>query len=251
MAAHQVTVRVDRSSPVPLYHQLAEQLRAAIDDGTLSPGDPFENEVSMAERLHLSRPTVRRAIQDLVDHGLVVRRRGIGTTIANRKVHRKVELTSLYDDLARDGRTPRTRVVAREITSNPAAAAALDLPRSSDLLSITRVRSAGDSALAVMQNWLPAEYADLTTEDLEREGLYALLRDRGVKPVVARQSIGARMPTPAERRLLGLKGAQPVLTMSRVAFDATGSAIEFGDHVYRAEDYLIEVMIDERGARGR
>ena len=67
MSAMQLEVVIDRESPVPLYHQLSEQLCAAISDGRLQPGDPFENEVAVAERLSLSRPTVRRAIQELVD----------------------------------------------------------------------------------------------------------------------------------------------------------------------------------------
>ena len=97
MSAMQLEVVIDRESPVPLYHQLAEQLTAAIDDGRLEPGDPFENEVALATRLSLSRPTVRRAIQEMVDQGLLVRRRGLGTTVANRKVHRKARLSSLFD----------------------------------------------------------------------------------------------------------------------------------------------------------
>ena len=87
-------VSIDRTSPVPLYHQLAEQLTAAITDGELRPGDPFENEIAMSGRLGLSRPTVRRAISELVGQGLLIRRRGIGTTVANQMVHRKAELTS-------------------------------------------------------------------------------------------------------------------------------------------------------------
>ena len=59
---HQIPVVIDRSSPVPLYHQLAEQLTAAVENGTLRPGDPFENELALAARLDLSRPTVRRAM---------------------------------------------------------------------------------------------------------------------------------------------------------------------------------------------
>ena len=105
-----VDVRIDRETPVPLYHQLAEQLSASIASGVLQPGDPFENEVAMAERLRLSRPTVRRAIQELVDQGMLVRRRGLGTTVADRKVHRQAELSSLFDDLRREGRaTPAPR----------------------------------------------------------------------------------------------------------------------------------------------
>lgn len=246
MSPHRVSVSIDRASPVPLYHQLAEQLSAAVADGTLQPGDPFENEIALAERLSVSRPTVRRAIQEMVDQGLLVRRRGLGTTVANRKVHRRAELSSLFDDLAREGRTPNTRVLEYETVEDERAAAALDLPADTPLLSVVRLRLAGDAPLAIMHNWLPPAHADISREELESTGLYAALRERGVKPVVARQSIGARMPTAAERRHLRIRGTQPLLTMSRMAFDAGGNAVEYGDHAYRAEDYTIDLMVDER-----
>lgn len=244
--AKQVGVVIDRASPVPLYHQLAEQLGEAISSGVLQPGDPFENEVAIVERLNLSRPTVRRAIQELVDQGLLLRRRGLGTTVAARKVHRRAELTSLWDDLARAGALPTTKVLSHELVQDERVATALDLPLDTVFLSIVRLRSSGDAPLAVLQNWLPPGLDDLTRERLEDEGLYALLRERGVRPVVAHQSIGARTPTARERKYLGIRGSEPVLTMSRSAFDAVGKAVEFGDHCYRASTYTIEVMIDER-----
>ncbi len=246
MAAQQISVMIDRLSPVPLYHQLAEQLAGAITDGRLQPGDPFENEVAVAERLQVSRPTVRRAIAELVDQGLLVRRRGLGTTVANRKVHRRFELTSLYDDLERDGREPRTSVLELGTTTDEAAAAELDLPADTPLLRMVRVRYAGDLPLALLTNWLPPEHSDLGEEELAQHGLYAALRQRGVKPVVAQQSIGARMPTAAERRHLEIRGSHPVLTMTRMAFDAAGNAVEFGSHSYRASEYTIDLMVDER-----
>jgi DNA-binding GntR family transcriptional regulator len=244
--AKQVGVQIDRSSPVPLYHQLAEQLSEAINSGELQPGDPFENEIALGERLSLSRPTVRRAIQELVDQGLLLRRRGLGTTVAARKVHRRAELTSLWDDLARSGGKPATRVLVHELVQDERVAGALDLPADSVFLSVVRVRSAGDTPLAVMHNWLPPGLNDITREQLEHQGLYAVLRERGVRPVVAHQSIGARTPTTIERRHLGIRGSEPVLTMTRSAFDAVGNPVEFGDHCYRASTYTIEVMIDER-----
>jgi DNA-binding GntR family transcriptional regulator len=244
--AIQVGVTIDRSSPVPLYHQLAEQLGTAIASGQLQPGDPFENEIALAERLSLSRPTVRRAILELVNKGLLLRQRGLGTTVANRKVHRRAELTSLYDDLKRDGGRPATVVLKHELVRDEQVAAALDLPADAELLSIVRLRYSADRPLAVMRNWLPPAFNDLTRERLEEAGLYAALRDRGVRPVVAHQTIGARMPTAAERRHLELKASEPVLTMTRSAFDSVGSPVEHGDHCYRAQDYSIEVMVDER-----
>jgi GntR family transcriptional regulator len=246
VVAKQLGIRIDRQSPVPLYHQLAEQLTGAIADGELQPGDPFENEMALSERLNLSRPTVRRPIQELVDQGLLLRRRGLGTTVAARKVHRRAELTSLWDDLARAGGSPRTRVLTHELVQDERVATALDLPPDSEFLSVVRLRSSDETPLAVMRNWLPPGLTDIARGELEEVGLYAVLRDRGVRPVVAHQSIGARTATPAERRHLGIRGSEPVLTMTRSAFDAVGNPVEFGDHCYRAASYTIEVMVDER-----
>nr|WP_026181311.1 GntR family transcriptional regulator [Demetria terragena] len=246
MSAMQVPIVIDRSSPVPLYHQLAQQFQQAVTDGRLQPGDPFENEVAIAQRLRLSRPTVRRAIQELVDQGLVIRRRGLGTTVSNRKVHRKVGLTSLYDDLQGAGQTPRTELLELELVENEPAAVGLDLPPDTPLLYVKRLRFAGDSPLALLQNWLPPAYHDLSEDELRTGGMYQALHNRGVRPVVARQSIGARMPTAPERRHLQLRGTQPLLTMTRLAFDSAGQAVEYGDHCYRAADYTIDLMLDER-----
>ncbi|EWT02419.1 GntR family transcriptional regulator [Intrasporangium oryzae NRRL B-24470] len=245
--AKQIDVRIDRDTPVPLYHQLAQQLEAAITSGELSPGEAFENEIAMADRLGLSRPTVRRAIQELVSQGLLLRRRGLGTTVASRQIHRRAELTSLYDDLKREGAgDPRTQVLSHEVVTDTTAATAMGVPLDTPLLRIVRLRSDGDHPLAVLRNWLPPAYSDITVEQLTTSGLYALLRDRGARPVVAHQRIGARPPSADERRHLCLRASQPVLTMTRTAFDAMGNPVEYGDHCYRAEDYSIEVMLDER-----
>jgi DNA-binding GntR family transcriptional regulator len=240
-------IQIDRASPVPLYHQLAEQLIAAISDGTLRPGDPFENEQAMSDRLSLSRPTVRRAISELVNKGLLVRRRGIGTTVANQMVHRKAELTSLYDDLEREGRTPRTDVLSLQCEAHDdRAAEALGLPPGTPVVAIVRLRYAGDAPLAIMRNWLPPAMNDLTVEALQQEGLYALLRARGIRPSVARQRIGARNATAEERRTLHLTKAEPLVTMTRSAYDADGTPVEFGDHCYRADQYSVEVVVSDR-----
>jgi DNA-binding GntR family transcriptional regulator len=244
--AKQLDLRIDRDSPVPLYHQLAEQLRAAVASGELEPGDAFENELALTQRLGLSRPTVRRAIQELVDLGLLVRRRGLGTTVANRRVHRRAELTSLYDDLRRAGARPRTDVLSLATEHNEVVAAALDLPAETELLAVVRLRWSQGRPLALLRNWLPPEHADVTAGDLDHDGLYAVLRERGIRPVVAHQSISARPPTAEERRHLRLKPSEPVLTMTRAAFDGSGRPVEYGDHSYRAQDYTVEVMVDQR-----
>ena len=239
-------VTIDRFSPVPLYHQLAEQLTAAITAGRLKPGDPFENELALTDRLSLSRPTVRRAMQEMVSQGLLVRKRGIGTTVANQIVHRRAELTSLYDDLAGEGRRPSTQVLSLQAgVTDECAAVALGLGASTPLVAIVRLRYAGDAPLALLHNWLPSAFSDLTPEQLQTDGLYSVLRRRGVRPALARQSFGARLATAKERRLLQLRGPSPLLTMTRCAFDAEGAPVEYGAHCYRSDQYSIDVMVHE------
>lgn len=242
----QLPIAIDRNSPVPLYHQLATQLTEAIESSTLKPGDLFENELALADRLELSRPTVRRAISELVAKGLLVRRRGIGTTVANKVVHRRNELTSLYDDLERTGRTPVTRVLdfdRERVDANAAEhlGVAPDVP----LIYIERLRLADETPLAVLRNWLPPRYDQITPEELQHTGLYALLRRSGARPVVARQTIGARPARPAERKALEIGRGEPVLTMTRDAYDAEGTPIEFGDHCYRADQYAFDITVHE------
>ena len=111
-AAVTLAVELDRSSPVPLYMtRLAQAIEAAIREGELVPGDRFENELALAKRLTLSRPTTRRAIQELVDKGLLVRKRGVGTQVVQSPTHGRMELTSLFDDLTRAGQQPTTQIL--------------------------------------------------------------------------------------------------------------------------------------------
>lgn len=242
--ATKLQVSIDRTSPVPLYHQLAQQLAAAIDTGVLQPGDAFENELSLADRLDLSRPTVRRAIVELVTRGLLVRRRGIGTTVAKEVIHRRNELTSLHDDLLRDGRVPLTQI--REFSTDfvdARAAAILGLEPDARLVYLERLRSVEEGPLALMRNWLAPTWADLDLDELVTQGLYSMMRRRGVMPSVAHQTIGARPAEPTERKALQMDKNDPVLTMTRRAYDAAGNPIEFGDHSYRYDRYLFDLTV--------
>ncbi|GLV50142.1 GntR family transcriptional regulator [Thermobispora bispora] len=240
-------IELDRSSPVPLYFQVAEQISEAIRRGDLAPGSRLDNEILLADRLGLSRPTVRQAIQYLVDKGLLVRKRGVGTQVVHGQVKRSVELTSLYDDLRRAGQKPSTRVLSFErVSADEAMAETLGLEPGTELIHIQRLRYASGEPLAILRNWLPAGPAQLTAEALEEHGLYELLRAAGIRLRVANQRIGAKAASAAEARLLGERRGAPLLTMVRTAYDDQGKAVEHGSHVYRASHYSLEVTLIER-----
>lgn len=238
---------LDRTGPIPLYFQVSQLIEQAILSGQLAPGDRLENEVSICERLGLSRPTVRRAIEELVGKGMLVRRRGLGTQVVHGQVTRGVELTSLYDDLVRAGKKPSTKILELKIVNATAQVAQqLGIGIGEEVVFLHRVRGSGKTPVAVMQNWLHPKYKALSKKELEQFGLYEWLRAKGTTIQVAKQKIGARRASAEEAELLDIDKNGPLLTMDRTAYDNTGIAIEYGHHCYRTDLYSFEFTIVER-----
>ncbi len=242
------SMHLDRASPIPLYFQVAQTLEAAILEGRLPPGTRLDNEVQLAETLGLSRPTMRRAMQYLVDKGVLVRRRGIGTRVVQPKVRRPLGLSSLYEDLAKSGQHPTTKVLSLTTEgASPEAAEALAIDVGAPVSAVIRLRSAAGMPIARMCNYLPhiipglAE--GLTTEALQEQGLYQVIRGLGVQLHAADQTIGARTASAEEARLLDERRGAALLTMQRTAFDDHGRAVEYGAHVYAASRYSFSLSM--------
>jgi GntR family transcriptional regulator len=239
-------VRLDHLSPVPLYHQAAQELERAIEDGRLPRGSKLDGELDLAEQLGISRPTMRAALKQLVDKGMLIRRRGIGTVVATKPVRRAVALTSLYDDLKESGSEPTTRVLDLEETvCPPEIAEHLGLGTSATVLRLERLRVAGNDPIALMHNFVPVGLLGIEREDLEMTGLYELFRRSAITPHVATQRVGARKAGDEEAELLEIEPGDPVLTMIRTAYDTSGRPIEYGSHSYPAESYWLEMMLVE------
>ncbi|HEX3790544.1 MAG TPA: GntR family transcriptional regulator [Pseudonocardiaceae bacterium] len=231
-------ISVDPNSPVPLYFQVAQHLERAIESGQIAAGDRLDNEIQLAQQLGLSRPTVRQALQYLVDKGLLVRKRGVGTQVVQAKFRRPIELTSLYEDLAGSGQQPTTTVLANTVEpADGTVAKALGVAEGTEVIVLRRLRFAHDEPIARLTNYLPPGLVELTTPALEQQGLYQLLRAQGVRPHAAIQAIGARTATSAEGRLLHETKGAALLTMERTAYDGHDRAIEYGSHIYRASRY--------------
>ena len=245
----ELNLMVDRGSPVPLYFQASRQIEDAIHTGVLPPGTRLENEVKLADRCGLSRPTIRRAIQELVNKGLLIRQRGVGTQVVdNPQVKRQVRLTSLFDDLAESGQEPTTQILLHDrVEADDGVAEQLGLGVGTELVYIERLRLAGGEPLAIMHNWLPVSLAGhLTSEELQVRGLYELLRASGVSMRLASQRMGARLATVDEADTLGLHPGAPLLTMERTTYDDAGRIVELGRHLYRADSYCFEVVLVDR-----
>jgi GntR family transcriptional regulator len=247
MTIEELGVTLTPASPIPLYHQIADQLQKAIETGRLTKGDFLPSEIDLAERWSVSRPTARRAIQQLVDHGMLVRRRGVGTQVIASHVQRGMRLSSLYDDLEGSGRHPTTKVLRLErAVADGLVARELAISVGDEVYELDRIRYADSRPLALMHNWVPADLGQqLTVERLETGGLYAQLRVAGVRPMVARQVIEAKAANDEEALLLGLSVGAPVLVSRRVLQDDSGRHVEYASHSFDATQYSIEMTVVE------
>jgi DNA-binding GntR family transcriptional regulator len=233
-------VELDRRSRLPLYHQIADELRRRIEEGGLEAGTLLGNEIQLAQRLVVSRPTIRKAIAELVEQGLVVRRRGLGTVVLPNSVKRRFAEASLFDHLLKTDRSPSTRVLEMTARNTPEAVRSVfGVSAETEITKVGRLRYANGAPLALMTNWILVKSID--KDDLEQQGLYELLRQAAVVPAVVDQTIGARRAATREARLLEIKPRDPVLTVDVVAYDSAGKAVDVGQHVYRADRYSFEI----------
>ena len=245
--ANQLNLNIDRSSPVPLYHQVVQGIEAAIHGGVLPPGSRLDNEIDLAAQLNLSRPTMRKAMDELVRSGLLVRKRGVGTQVVSSQVRRPLELSSLFDDLSNNGSKPTTEVLSfSHDEADAATRAALQLPAGAKVYHFTRLRKVGGKPLALMENWVRDDITAIDEALLGSQGLYGILRNGGVNFRLASQRIGAMIANDYQAPLLETTTGSALVTMERTAVDDTGRQVETGHHVYRADSYSFEMTLVQR-----
>ncbi|HSU71598.1 MAG TPA: GntR family transcriptional regulator, partial [Micrococcaceae bacterium] len=214
--ANQLNLSIDRSSPVPLYHQIVQGIEAAIHSGLLEPGSRLDNEIDLAAQLNLSRPTMRKAMDELVRAGLLVRKRGVGTQVVSSQVRRPLELSSLFDDLSRSGSKPSTEVLSfSHVEADEATREALQLPAAAKVYHFTRLRKVGGKPLALMENWVRDDITAIEEDTLLVQGLYGILRAAGVNFRLASQRIGAMIANDYQAPLLETGVGSALVTMER------------------------------------
>lgn len=245
--ANSLNISIDRSSPVPLYHQVVQGIEAAINSGHLEPGHKLENEIDLAAALNLSRPTMRKAMDELVRSGLLVRKRGVGTQVVASQVRRHLELSSLFDDLIEQGSKPTTDVLAfNHSEASPQICEKLDISKGATVYHFTRLRKVGNKPLALMENWVRDDIVDIDEAGLIAQGLYSILRNGGVNFRLATQRIGATIANEYQAHALETTLGAALVTMERTAVDDTGRLVETGSHVYLADQYSFEMTLVQR-----
>lgn len=207
-------------------------------------GDALPSEAELCDRFGVSRMTARHAIEQLAQEGLVMRRRGQGTFVASRPMHRRPGVfLSFSEEMARRGMVASSRLLGAVLgRSRPEEADALGLAPKSDVVRVSRVRVADGRPIAIEEAVLPGRLAAVLSHDLEHGSLHAaLLEEYGLVARRAWGTITARLARASEVTLLDLPPHAALLVELRVIADGEGQPFERTETRYVADRYVIDV----------
>ena len=227
---------LDEASTLPLYQQLQRKLRLAIENRILGPDDALPPERDLAEELTVSRITVRKAIDGLVEEGLLIRKQGSGTFVSNRVEKNFSKLTSFSEDMRARGRKPRSVWLNRAAgTVTPEESLPLRSSPGTPVYRFSRIRYADEAPMAL-------EYATvlascLPSIDAVEASLYEALERTGNRPVRALQRLRAVLLTAEQAKLLKAQENDAGLLVERLGFLKDGRAAEFSQSYYRGDIY--------------
>lgn len=228
--------RFDTTEGTPLYQRLMKVMRESIDSHAWEPDDAVPSERDIAERLDISRVTVRKAIDGLVEDGLLVRKRGSGTFVAGRVEKSFATLTSFTEDMAARGRKVRSDWLVRERgLVTPEESLSLSLSPGAAVYRFHRIRFADNVPMALEYSTIPG--STLLSEDAVEDSLYEALRTRKQNPVRALQRLRAVLFNDAQAELLDVAEGSPGLLIERIGYNAAGVAVEWTRSYYRGDAY--------------
>jgi GntR family transcriptional regulator len=232
----QIMQHLAETSSQPLYQQLQRALREAIDKRIFAPDEALPAERQLAADLSVSRITVRKAIDGLVDEGLLVRRAGSGNFINTRIEKNFAKLTSFSEDMRARGRTPRSVWLKRaEGTVTPEEALRLRLSPGAPVLRFHRIRYADDIPMCIEYATIVA--SALPTLDAVGVSMYEALEQAGKRPARALQRLSALLLNAEQAKLLQAREGDAGLAVERLGFLRDGQAVEFCRSIFRGDLY--------------
>lgn len=236
---------LEKTSPLPLYFQLQERLRATIESGEIKPGVQIPSEGELCRRYGVSHATVKQALGNLVNQQLLYRVRGKGTFVAEPRVQKGPrKLQSFTEEMRTLGAPVSSRVLdARVVPASAVVADKLHLGEGEPVTLIRRLRLASDRPIALQDAFLAtARCPDLLAEDLSGS-LYEHLRRFGLHPTQAHETYSAAALSHTEAALLGMVAGSPALRCERVSKSADGQAIEYVQSIMRGDLYEVNIEL--------
>ncbi len=234
--------KLQAESYSPLYHQLMQRIREDITRGVYTIGSRIPPEHELEESYHVSRVTVRRALQELTNEGLLERKQGKGTFVSVPRVAQNLKNVHSFHDACRKNKTAAgTRVIhVREIPGDAADQADLRLRAGDRVVETLRVRLADGTPVVLEQNHFSLAYAYLEDQDLNGS-LYQVLQEYGVEPSQATHEISLCTAGKKEAEYLEIDEGTPLLKLREVIYDQRGRPLHNSQQWIRGDRFVFRI----------
>jgi GntR family transcriptional regulator len=238
---------------VTLYARIKDELRALIRDGTYKPLDQLPSESDMTARFGVSRITVRQALGDLQNEGVIFKVQGKGSFVARPKTDQDLSrLQGFAEAMSDSGHVAKNRVLSfRKLAADAYVAGKLRLEEGTEVCQILRLRFVDSEPISVDISYVSAELGDrLKKADLATRDIFLIFEhDYGIKLGNAELSIEATTVADDVAGHLRLDAGAPILRIERTTFTAAGQPLDFEYLFYRGDAFRYHLNIARQPAR--
>ncbi len=217
---------LNKSSSIALYQQLVDAIKHMITSGKLNEGDRIMTELELSQAYDVSRITVRKAIEILVEEGILIKKQGIGTFVASKRLTRNMGVFMGFSQTCEaSGQKPGTRLLSASL-ANPMGSDEknLGLSENEKVIVLRRIRLIDEIPVIIEENHFSQKYAFLLGEDLERS-LYTILGEHGIQAAGGKRRVSVCYATAEEAELLGVKKGSALLLMKDVCVNPEGEVV--------------------------
>ena len=235
----------DKDSPFTLYYQLREKIAKKIANYDWKPGEKIPSEAELCKMYYVSRITVRRAVEDLVRSGKLVKSQGRGTFVANASMdHKLSKFYSFSEELKQRGIKERVQVLSFEVyPATEQISEKLSLRKNSKVIMLKRLRMADEMPYTVEISYIPYSLCrDLTAEGIIENGLYNSMRSLGVFPERIVEKIKATALNKSDAGFLNQKANSPAIQQERLTYNAS-TTIEYCISIVRGDFFTYTVEL--------
>ncbi len=236
---------INHSSPIPLHFQVEELLRKLIELPKYKAGEFLPVEVDLAKKLGVSRNTIRQATNKLEYEGLIVRKKGYGTKVAEKTVTTQLDnWHSFTQEMNEKGVAFSNLLIKAEwIDCNKKTALFFNIPVKTKVIKLSRLRGDENGPFVFFESYFHPRIGITPDEDFHQP-LYKLLEDKYKTQVnVSREKIQARLASKITSKRLKIKPGEPVLIRERFVSGQGGKPVEYNVGYYIAEKFTYSIEI--------
>ena len=248
-------INLDRDSHVPYFAQVIDIIRERVGDGTWPAGAQLPSEPDLCEMFGVSRTVIRQALAELDHDGMIVRRKGKGTFVAEPKIYEGLvqRLTGFYEDMVQRGHVPVTQVLQQQVKpATSKIAARLSLKSGTPIIEIERLRFVENEPIVLVTTFLPYELCpEAATTNFSAQSLYQFLEARyGLVIARGRRTLEAVAANEYEARWLGTVVGAPLILLDSTSYLEDGTPVEYYHARHRGDRSKFEVELIRMRAQG-